>query len=69
MTKTRLLAALIMAPIAILTVLYLPTPVLAALSAVLFLVGRWWDTREPWLREIAEGEDALSALLAGLPAC
>ena len=34
MTKTRLLAALIMAPIAILGVLFVPTPILAALSAV-----------------------------------
>jgi uncharacterized protein YyaL (SSP411 family) len=23
-------------------------------GAIEFLVGRWWDTREPWLREIAE---------------
>jgi phosphatidate cytidylyltransferase len=53
-TKTRLLAALIMAPIAILTVLYLPTPVLAALSAVLFLVALW-----EWLK-LAEVDDTLA---------
>ena len=40
MTKTRLLAALIMAPIAILSVLFVPTPILAALSAVSTL-GAW----------------------------
>ena len=54
MTKTRLLAALIMAPIAILTVLFVSTPVLAALSAVLFLVALW-----EWLK-LAEIDDTLS---------
>jgi phosphatidate cytidylyltransferase len=53
-TKTRLLAALIMAPIAILTVLFVPTPVLAALSAVLFLVALW-----EWLK-LAEVDDTLA---------
>lgn len=54
MTKTRLLAALIMAPIAILTVLLVPTPVLAALSAVLFLAALW-----EWLK-LAEVDDTLA---------
>jgi len=53
-TKTRLLAALIMAPIAILTVLFVPTPVLAALSAVLFLMALW-----EWLK-LAEVDDTLA---------
>jgi phosphatidate cytidylyltransferase len=59
-TKTRLLAALIMAPIAILTVLFAPTPILAALSAVLFLAALW-----EWLK-LAEVDDTLarSVLLA-----
>ncbi len=54
MTKTRLLAALIMAPIAILSVLFLPTPILAALSALLFLAALW-----EWLK-LAEVEDTLA---------
>ena len=54
MTKTRLLAALIMAPIAILAGLFVPTPVLAALSAVLFLVALW-----EWLK-LAEIDDTLA---------
>jgi phosphatidate cytidylyltransferase len=53
-TKTRLLAALIMAPVAILTVLFAPTPILAALSAVVFLVA----LRE-WLK-LADIEDTLA---------
>ncbi|MEO5962477.1 MAG: phosphatidate cytidylyltransferase [Thermomonas sp.] len=54
MTKTRLLAALIMAPIAILSVLFLPTPILAALSALLFLAALW-----EWLK-LADVEDTLA---------
>lgn len=54
MTKTRLLAALIMAPIAILSVLFLPTPILAALSALLFLAALW-----EWLK-LAEVDDTLA---------
>jgi phosphatidate cytidylyltransferase len=53
-TKTRLLAALIMAPIAILTVLFVSTPILAALSAVLFLAALW-----EWLK-LAEIDDSLA---------
>jgi len=53
-TKTRLLAALIMAPIAILSVLFVPTPILAALSAVLFLIALW-----EWLK-LAEIDDTLA---------
>lgn len=54
MTKTRLLAALIMAPIAILSVLFVPTPILAALSAMLFLAALW-----EWLK-LAEVDDTLA---------
>ena len=54
MTKTRLLAALIMAPIAILSVLFVSTPILAALSAVLFLAALW-----EWLK-LAEVDDTLA---------
>ena len=54
MTKTRLLAALIMAPVAILTVLFASTPVLAALSALLFLVALW-----EWLK-LADVDDTLA---------
>ncbi|MES2858092.1 MAG: phosphatidate cytidylyltransferase [Pseudomonadota bacterium] len=54
MTKTRLLAALIMAPIAILSVLFVSTPVLAALSALLFLAALW-----EWLK-LADVEDTLA---------
>ncbi|HQW59323.1 phosphatidate cytidylyltransferase [Thermomonas sp.] len=54
MTKTRLLAALIMAPIAILSVLFVPTPVLAALAALLFLTALW-----EWLK-LAEVDDTLA---------
>ena len=39
MTRTRVIAALVMAPVAIAAILLLPTPWLAALSAVVFLVG------------------------------
>ncbi len=54
MTKTRLLAALIMAPIAILSVLFVSTPVLAALSALLFLAALW-----EWLK-LADVQDTLA---------
>ncbi len=54
MTKTRLWAALIMAPVAILTVLFAPTPILAAVSAVLFLIALW-----EWLK-LADIEDTLA---------
>jgi phosphatidate cytidylyltransferase len=54
MTKTRLLAALIMAPIAIFSVLFVSTPILAALSALLFLAALW-----EWLK-LAEVDDTLA---------
>lgn len=54
MTKTRVLAALVMAPLAILAILLLPTQWMAVLAAVVFLVGLW-----EWLR-LAEVEDTLA---------
>ncbi len=54
MTKTRVLAALIMGPLAIAAVLLLPTPWMAALTAVLFLVGLW-----EWLK-LAEIDDTIA---------
>jgi phosphatidate cytidylyltransferase len=54
MTRTRLLAALVMTPLAIAAILLLPTPWLAVLGAVLFLGGLW-----EWLR-LAEVEDTLA---------
>ena len=41
MTRTRLLAALFMTPLAIAGVLFLDTPWLVAFGAVLFLMGLW----------------------------
>ncbi|RDZ29020.1 phosphatidate cytidylyltransferase [Lysobacter silvisoli] len=54
MTRTRLLAALVMAPIAIAAILLLPTPWMMAAAAVLFLAGLW-----EWF-DLAEIEDTLS---------
>lgn len=54
MTKTRILAALVMAPAVIAAVLLLPTGWLMLLSAVVFLAALW-----EWLR-LADVEDALS---------
>lgn len=54
MTKTRLLAALIMTPVAIAAILLLDTPWMLALAAVIFLAGLW-----EWF-ELAEIEDTLA---------
>lgn len=53
MTRTRLLAALFMTPLAIAAVLLLPTAWLVALTAVVFLAGLW-----EWFR-LAEIDDTL----------
>jgi len=53
MTRTRLLAALIMTPLAAGAVLFVDTPWLVALAAVLFLAGLW-----EWFR-LAEIDDTL----------
>jgi len=54
MTQTRVIAALIMAPIAIAAILLLPTPWLVALVALIFLIGLW-----EWFA-LAEIDDTLS---------
>jgi len=54
MTRTRLLAALVMAPVAIAAILLLPTPWMVAAAAVLFLAGLW-----EWF-DLAEIEDTLA---------
>ena len=54
MTRTRVLAALVMAPLAIAAILFLPTPWLALLAAVVFLGGLW-----EWLR-LSDVEDTLA---------
>ncbi|HZH44067.1 MAG TPA: phosphatidate cytidylyltransferase [Lysobacter sp.] len=54
MTQTRLLAALVMTPIAIAAMLLLPTPWMMALAAVVFLAGLW-----EWF-ELAEIDDSLA---------
>ena len=54
MTRTRVLAALVMAPLAIAAVLLLPTPWMVAAAAVVFLGGLW-----EWLR-LAGVEDGVA---------
>lgn len=54
MTKTRVLAALVMGPLAIAAILLLPTPWMAALSAAIFLLGLW-----EWLK-LAEIDDPIA---------
>lgn len=54
MTKTRFLAALVMGPAAILAVLFLPTPWMMVLAAMLFLAGLW-----EWFK-LADVEDTLT---------
>ncbi|WP_295951713.1 phosphatidate cytidylyltransferase [uncultured Xanthomonas sp.] len=53
MTRTRVIAALIMAPLAICAILLLPTQWLVALAALIFLIGLW-----EWLK-LAEVDDTL----------
>ena len=54
MTRTRVIAALLMAPTAILAILLLPTPWMAAVAAMVMLAGLW-----EWLK-LAGVEDSLS---------
>src|SRR3954463_411382 len=54
MTKTRVLAALVLGPIAIAAMLFLPTPWLVALAAIVFLAGLW-----EWFR-LADVDDTLA---------
>jgi phosphatidate cytidylyltransferase len=54
MTRTRVLAALAMTPIAIAAILLLPTPWMVALAAIMFLAGLW-----EWFR-LADIDDTLA---------
>ncbi len=54
MTRTRLLAALVMTPLAVAAILLMSTPWLVAVAAVLFMIGLW-----EWF-DLAEIEDTLS---------
>ena len=54
MTRTRVLAALILAPVAIAAILLLPTPWMVALAAVVLLAGLW-----EWFR-LADIDDTLA---------
>lgn len=63
MTRTRIAAALVMAPVAIAAILLLPTPWMMIAAAVVFLGGLW-----EWF-DLAEVEDSLARgvlLLANL---
>lgn len=53
MTRTRVITALVMAPIAIAAILLLPTPWMVALAALVFLMGMW-----EWFK-LAEIDDTL----------
>lgn len=54
MTRTRIITALVMAPVAIAAILLLPTPWLVTVVALLFLMGLW-----EWFK-LAEIDDTLS---------
>jgi phosphatidate cytidylyltransferase len=54
MTRTRVIAALAMTPIAIAAILLLPTPWLVALAAIMFLAGLW-----EWFK-LADIDDTLA---------
>ncbi len=54
MTRTRVLAALVLTPIAIAAILLLPTPWMVALAAIVFLAGLW-----EWFR-LADIDDTLA---------
>lgn len=61
MTRTRVLAALVMAPLAIAAILLLPTPWLAVLAALVLLVGLW-----EWLKLAGIDETLPRTVLTGL---
>src|SRR3546814_355055 len=54
MTRTRVIAALILAPVAVAAILLLPTPWMVAAAAVVFLAGLW-----EWFR-LADIDDTLA---------
>ncbi len=53
MTRTRVIAALVMAPVAMCSILFLPTAWLASLTAIIFLWGLW-----EWMK-LSQVEDTL----------
>lgn len=61
MTRTRVLAALVMAPAAIAAILFLPTPWLAALAALVVLGGLW-----EWLKLAGVDDTLPRTVLVGL---
>ena len=61
MTRTRVIAALVMAPAAIAAILLLPTPWLAALAALVMLAGLW-----EWLRLAGIDDSLPRTVLVGL---
>lgn len=61
MTRTRVLAALVMAPAAIAAILLLPTPWLAAVAALVMLAGLW-----EWLKLAGVDDSLPRTVLVGL---
>ncbi len=61
MTRTRVLAALVMAPTAIAAILLLPTPWLAAVAALVMLAGLW-----EWLKLAGVDDSLPRTVLVGL---
>ena len=61
MTRTRVLAALVMAPLAIAAIVLLPTPWLAVLAALVLLIGLW-----EWLKLAGIDETLPRIVLTGL---
>ena len=73
MTRTRILAALVMAPVAIAAVLLLPTPWMMLAAAIVFLAALWeWFGLAEVDDSLARGallvEAALVALAGATPA-
>ena len=74
MTRTRLLAASVMAPVAIAAVLLLPTPWMAVVSAAMFLIGLWeWlklaEIDDPIARSASQRDTLRASLPPSAPAC
>lgn len=61
MTRTRVLAALVMAPVAIAAILLLPTPWLSAVAALILLAGLW-----EWLKLAGVDDSLPRTVLVGL---
>ena len=62
MTRTRVLAALVMAPAAIAAIMLLSTPWLAALAALVLLMGLWeWPMMLPRTSTLTRLEALISS--------